>query len=161
VVGANHGDHLYIWDAVTSQVRPSPFRQQTSRINAFAFSADGHVLAMATWSKRHTITLWDLRSNRTIQHLDCSSEVLTLAVSHDGRSVAAGLRGRGGGPVDVWDAVTGKNLHRFGDHKTIVQLLAFSPEGRTVLGAGGGTAQIWDVSSGDLVRQFRDTGNAA
>src|SRR5262249_25643209 len=79
-----------------------------------------------------------------------------IAISADGRWVATGPYG--GGPVDVWDARTGKHVRYLGS--TYVGLMAFSPDSKwLVTGLGQGLRdlcryQFWEVGTWQLAREI-------
>lgn len=84
-----------------------------------------------------------------------------LAFSPDGKRVAAagsvGGKWISGGVVSIWDAATGKPLHRFDKLPTTGSAVAFSPDGKAVaaatVGIGGelprgGEVWVWDAEKG-------------
>src|SRR5262249_49843392 len=99
---------------------PGAFEQ----VNSVALSEDGALLATGSSDGRFTqglrpagaegigpgaVRLWDARTGRLLRRLgDPADQIMTVALSPDGRRVAAG----GGGPdgkgiVRVWDAAAG------------------------------------------------------
>src|SRR5207247_73410 len=76
--------------------------------------------------------------------------VASLAFSPDGRTVASGDGYR---IIRLWEAATGKEIHRLEGHIfEQVYALAFSPDG-TILASGGGdrTIRLWEVATGKEV----------
>jgi WD40 repeat protein len=65
--------------------------------------------------------------------------VFSVAFSPDGKMLAAGSWD---GTVRLWEAATGKELHRFHDQKTSVRAVAFSPDGKTLAFSGEGSAIV-------------------
>ena len=61
--------------------------------------------------------------------------VYSLAFSPDGRRVATGGADR---TARIWDAETGRELHRLTGHASDVWFVAFSPDGRRLLTLGSG-----------------------
>ena len=68
----------------------------------------------------------------------------------------------------LWDARTGREVRRFGDHTQIVRCVAVSPDGKRAVSGGGEnpkadpadwTVRLWDLETGKLVRHFK--GHAA
>jgi RNA polymerase sigma factor (sigma-70 family) len=83
---------------------------------------------------------WEIRS-----FLGHAGPVASAGFARDGkRALSCGKDG-----VRVWDAASGKEVSRLGLPTVPVHALAFSPDGKQVLGAGGdGLARLWDLSSG-------------
>ncbi|MCX7419823.1 MAG: hypothetical protein NT013_09840 [Planctomycetia bacterium] len=82
--------------------------------------------------------------------LGCDKNVISLAVSPTGTHVAAAT---GGSTVFVWDAESGKLLHRLSDNLSEVNTLAFSPDGRLLVtgeafNAAESSVKFWDPQTG-------------
>jgi RNA polymerase sigma factor (sigma-70 family) len=75
-----------------------------------------------------------------------------LTYSPDGKMIAAVGAGRA---VTLWDAATGKEIHRFPNLSEQPSCAAFSPDGK-LLATGGWHyfCRLWDVASGKEVRQI-------
>jgi WD40 repeat protein len=86
-----------------------------------------------------------------------NTSVVALALSADGRLVATSTLGLFLlGELKLWDAATGKELHRLPGHLGPASSLAFSPDGARLTTAGlDGTITQWDAASGKSVRTWR------
>lgn len=85
-----------------------------------------------------------------------------LAFSPDGRYLAVvgdlltGVRqgrGRGRGEAWLWDLASGRPRHRFRGFTGIINCLAFSPDGRWLLGGlANGSLTLWRTETGEVAR---------
>src|SRR5262249_9961238 len=59
--------------------------------------------------------------------------------------------------VRLWDAATGKQLHRFRGHQNPALAVAAAPDGRLLASAAAreNAVRMWDVASGEELRQLR------
>lgn len=73
--------------------------------------------------------------------------------SHDGRSIASASEDK---TVQVWDAVTGKQITVYRKHTEDVGAVAWSPDDkRIVSGSSDKTAQVWEVATGKTLVTYR------
>lgn len=137
-------------DILTVAARGGPVRSWTARtrrpLRSFdagdavhtAFSSDGHVLA--AMGADGSFRLWDARTGkpRGAPHRSHERAVYSLAISPDGRTLAAA----GDPKVRLWDARSGRQLASLpvaGNLDRSLISVAFSPDGR-VLAVGRGAA---------------------
>lgn len=119
---------------------------------------------LATWWSDGTATgpdfveLRDGTSGELVGAVACGQgEVKALAVSADGRLLAGAVRvGRsfsdGTGAVRVW-AVASRTLEaELEGALGIVTAVAFSPDGRWLVGGGRGGLVVWEVARGEVAR---------
>jgi WD40 repeat protein len=72
-----------------------------------------------------------------------TSRVSQASFAPDGKTVVTSSDDR---TARLWDAATGKELHRFIGHTDEVRTVAFSPDGNYILTAShDGTARLWRV----------------
>ncbi|MEA5515299.1 serine/threonine-protein kinase [Nodularia sp. UHCC 0506] len=78
--------------------------------------------------------------------------VLSVAISPDSQIlVSSGDRN-----IKVWNLVTGKEIAILKSHFQRVNVVAISPDGRTVVsGSDDKTIKIWDLPTGELIRTLR------
>ena len=142
------------WDVRRGSVRET-LTGHSGRITHVNVSDDGRTLYTTGSDSR--IIVWDIAGDRRLAHAFPGGNPLgeglvpALAVSPDGRRLAAGLRGGG---VRLRDART---LHLLGElpgiEEDVVLAVAFSPDGRTMAVTGsGGSVELRDASTGRRTR---------
>jgi RNA polymerase sigma factor (sigma-70 family) len=94
------------------------------------------------------VTVWDTRSGRTLCTLpeQAGGEMGAGAVgafSPDGRWLATG---DAAGKLRLWEMASGKQVHSFEGHRTEINSIAFSPDGRQLVAASeDAPCFVWDV----------------
>jgi WD40 repeat protein len=92
-------------------------------------------------------------SGRTLRHFDSKYGSFSAARFIRGRWVLGG-RKQMGGPVQLWEADTGKMLGRLDTGDGGLHYFAFAPDGRTVACGGSFVCRLWDVATGKELRRF-------
>lgn len=142
------GEVLAQVDAALRRVMKSqPFTlasKGSGKVNAIAVSADGTLLAAGV---DHLIRLWNLANPTAKPRIleGHSLEVVSLAFSPDGRTLASGSWDQ---TVRLWELATPDVKPRvLRGHDDYVHGVAFSPDGKVLASAGrDSTVQIWDVT---------------
>jgi WD40 repeat protein len=85
--------------------------------------------------------------------------IFRVAYSPDGRLI---LSVSGHGDIHLWDALTGREIRRIGDHGTygdgidpLISGVTFSPDNRIGITAGGEDVRFWDLETGNLIRKIQ------
>jgi hypothetical protein len=134
---------LWMWDVVSGAELPGlqgdfGTRGARTRVRRLAFSPDGRLLATAGDG---CVRLWEMATRRPVLDLPEGNEV---AFSPDGRFVAVAAPEK---HVLLSDVAGGKECLRLTVEAEGVESLAFSPDGkRLVGGCRDSTALVWDVS---------------
>jgi WD domain, G-beta repeat/GAF domain len=146
---------IKFWDVGTGRELEA-LRDKVKRVQALAFSHDGHWLA--TEDSTNTVTVWDATNGREIRTLPSDkptspigkSWVYSIGFSPDGRWLASGVDDQ---TIRIWDMSTGQKVRDLIGPRRSVTYVAFSPDGRLLAsGNDDKTIQIWDPSTGTEIR---------
>ncbi|MGW2158435.1 WD40 repeat domain-containing protein [Nonomuraea sp. NPDC001699] len=150
-------------DAATGKTAGKPVETPLG-IRHLAFGSDGNSSMAMSYrpvpeSLDERVDLWDLTGPRFLRRLEGDAGVIdALAFSGDGTRIAAATSD---GSVRLWNAATGRpSGSPVPTGQGIVSLLAFAPDGRTLMSSGGRgawraadhrTMRRWDIASGRAV----------
>jgi len=145
-----------VYDVITGRVRADLFADKTRAGShaivpkSLTFSRDGRFLAGAS-SMESVAWVWEVATGKLAQRVDVGRPATVVALSPDGRVLAA----RGGkGEARLVEVASGQDRGRLAT-KGFVTSLAFLPDRRTVLvGQAGAPNLAWDTETGKTVREF-------
>jgi WD40 repeat protein len=135
---------LQLWDPASGKELRELGRYDWP-IATVALSPDGHALAACSHA---IVELWEPTTGSKRWRFQARQDILSLAFSPDGRTIALG-----GDDAIVWfvDVATGKVIFHRPGHRAKISALAFAPDGKTLVsGSWDTTALIWDTA--DLTR---------
>jgi hypothetical protein len=102
----------------------------------------------------HTVRLWCVATGRELLKIEMEGPVHGVALSPDGRRVAAT-----GGPLCVYDVTDGKRIAVCKGYKGSLFKVAFSPDGRTLASGGkDGVVYLWRAAGGDPIHGLKGHG---
>jgi WD40 repeat protein len=177
VVGGYH--ELTVWDVQSAKLEKR-VRTRSERAYAMVFLPDGKLaVAGGRPGQEGDVRIYDLNGKAKVDNgvavldgvndnsvmlaalLDTDDVVLGLALSKDGKMLAAGGCDR---LVRVWDLTPGyakaKLEYSIENHADWVFGVAFSPDGKHLLTASRDkTAKIWDLKAKESVATFPDHQN--
>ena len=161
------GNSLRMWN-LTQGKNPRLFETEKKAILELAVTPDGQ--RVVTANADSTISMWEALTGKECLQIKLSdagekpglqppvpppvalrgpggrlpqANAVTLAISPDGRTLAAGINRI----VRLFDLRTGKELGQFKGHQGAVVSVAFAPDNQTVIsGSADTTALVWDGS---------------
>jgi WD40 repeat protein len=158
LISENWHGTLRLWDV--SGTKPwllKEFGEEGSRreeVWALTVSPDGRTVAAG--GRSLDIRLWDLTGEGSIDFKALKGHghyAIALAYSRDGKTLASGSYD---GTLRLWDLTDSKapknhvtlDAHKNSKgRKTVVQAVAFAPDGKTLLSGGGdGVVRCWDLT---------------
>jgi WD40 repeat protein len=87
------------------------------------------------------VRVYDAATGKLVRALDCGSAVSAVALSPDGRTLAAGQSRQ----LRLWDVASGKEVQVRAGHHDAVFCVRFSPDGKTVASRSADqTVRVWD-----------------
>jgi WD40 repeat protein len=130
------------WEPVLSRTDPPVYGRYA------VFARDSRTILVGT---KDGVVLIEVPSGRVRStYGPCDGSPLAVAISPDGRRIAAAGKGKAGSVIHVWDAESGAEMHAI--PQTAVEdvvTLAFSPDGRRLAAAGfDAKVKLWDTESG-------------
>jgi WD40 repeat protein/tRNA A-37 threonylcarbamoyl transferase component Bud32 len=120
----------------------------TQSILRAARSRDGRVVAVNDFARRQVIILTGERLSDSVVIGNCPYFLGALALSAEGRWLAAGVVGRNQG-VRIWDTRTGRPVQSLPGsmHEAGGNSVAFSPDGRWLVVGSRRSYQMWRIDS--------------
>jgi RNA polymerase sigma factor (sigma-70 family) len=118
------------------------------------FSADGKRLAS---TNKKEARLWEASSGKLLRTFSMGSgNCGSLALSPDGKTLAAWADGKNDQKIHWWDVATGKEVGQADAGRVGYCPLAFSPDGKTLVAA----ERWWEVSTGKLLPSLPGQGTS-
>jgi WD40 repeat protein len=156
---AREGSLVRIWDTETGQECGRLRAGEQQPVGVVCLSPDGRLAFTAAYHEGGRV--WDTSTGKELARLPDRRDLSGALFGPDGRwLVTRGFAGQPGTGARVWDARTGQELPGLwrADPAEELHLVAFSPDGRRVLGVGGKGAntghadvsvRIWDPATGE------------
>ena len=142
--------HVKLWNVVRREVVGTLMHEQ--QVQTVDFSPDGKLLAVGDGQgdAPGTVKVWSVQNQQIIATLeDDLVFVRSVTFSSDDRYLASSHYN---GEVKVWDVADWELLRtipRAGDYD-----IAFSPDGKMIVGTGNGNVNLWWVEDGTNVAQL-------
>ena len=149
-------DRVTVWDIDQLTVVHENFDVELEVVfGDLSFSPDGKALAVG--DQRGRLQVIDLARRKTIHDpWEAHPEgIVSVAWSPKGSVIASGS-GWVGGPIRLWDPVSGKSLGDLKGHTSWITDLVFSKDGRWLYSSSGDqTIRVWDVEQRQCLTTVR------
>lgn len=136
VVSASDDRSIRLWNATTGE-ETLTLQGHVSPVLIVKWSADG--TRVISGSGNGTMVVWDAETGEELRKVQTPSNLHCLALSPDGMRVAYG----DDQVIGVWDLVTGARTNRLKGHTGVVDGIAFSPDGATIVSVAEST-KLWN-----------------
>ena len=136
VVSGSWDGTARVWETVTG--KEVARMTHNGLVASVVFSSDGKYVASAGGNNAE---LWDALTGKEILHMHHATGVRLVAFSPDGKYM---ITGDYDGAAHVWEVGTGKEIVRVKhEDGSIVNAVAFSPDGTYAMSAAGDTIHLW------------------
>jgi WD40 repeat protein len=152
--GAESDPTLRLWETDTGkEVRK--YEGHTGWIWKVLFSPDGKK-ALSAGCNDYSARIWDVDSGKqlvTISQAHGENFRVGIAWHPDGKKVLTSGRD---GFIRLWDAETGKELHKYTGLADNVECLAYNKDGKRFLAGENKMCYLFDSDSGKIIHRFED-----
>src|SRR5260370_18681426 len=155
MIFGHKGSAVKLWDVEQGQVRQkvAESKEKWLAFQQVVFSADGKTIAGTVnvpGTVFYVVQLWDAETLALKQTVGGGSDLVCVALSADGKLVAAGDPGKK--TITLWNAATGALERTFPTPKTQPWSLVFSPDSKTLVIGGqnddhSGEVEQWDAQT--------------
>jgi RNA polymerase sigma factor (sigma-70 family) len=143
------GKSIELWDVAHGK-KLHTLEGHTGNVFTFAFAPDGKTLASGGW-KDPNVRIWDVATGRQVRAFAVASDVLGVAFTLDGKTLATCGNGS---RIRFWDPATGKWLRESNSLDAHGQTdLHYMPDEKTLVSRGGSGLRAWDAESGKMLRE--------
>ena len=143
------GNREILIHALDAQAAPTRLAGLSEHILSLAYSSDGATLIAAggTPARFGEVQIWDLKTAKLRRSITITGDtVFGASLTPDGTKIAVGCTDN---TVRIFDAATGKELFKIGNHENWVLGTAFGGDGKRVVSVGRDrAAKLTDATSG-------------
>jgi len=143
LIGGSNSGSVIVWNVSDRKILDEKKTGVDESITTVGVNKDASLIVAGVGAN---VVLWTGNSRDAASLTPGSEDVTRVAVSQNGRYVAAGSDDR---TVTVWDARTKVRLKRLRGHSSEISALAFAPNSAKIASAGeNGEIRLWDLKHG-------------
>ncbi|HEX3146792.1 MAG TPA: WD40 repeat domain-containing protein [Gemmataceae bacterium] len=116
-------------------------------VSDMRFTPDGSRLISAHYDR--VVRVWEPEPGREFTRFKGISQGSSLALSADGRWIGIGQSDK---KITIWELASGKQLTTLTGHDSSVRDVAFTPDGRGVVGNADLAPILWDLDAHDAAK---------
>jgi WD40 repeat protein len=143
----NSPDKLKIWAVATGKiVRYLPIRPWR-----VAFSRDGKTLLA---DSEKAFSFWDVATGKETRRVDHGNKDFAfsdIVFCPDGKTL---MSASAWDPLRFWDSASGKEVKRFEGHKSRIDALAFSADGKQLASAANNEIRLWSIAEQKQIHRY-------
>ena len=150
LLASSHQDHVVrLWDPATGKEIRRLVGHDTV-VRAVALSADGKRAASAGY-RDQSVRIWDTGTGKELFRLEHEAFTCAVAIAPDGTTVVSGDIA---GCIYLWDAATGKQLHKIKAHEGRLSAICFAPDGKEFASCSyDRKVRRWDLNTAQLIKE--------
>jgi serine/threonine protein kinase/WD40 repeat protein len=148
-----------VWDVDANQKRWALMGHPNSHVTSVRFHPDGTKLlsAASVFSSKGAgkVLEWNLKTGELYRQI-ADVNARTAIYAPDGETIVVGTTS---GEVQIFNAMTGKLLHKYKEHQATIYSIAFGSQGRFITSSHDGVVCLWSLNHG-LLDKMNDMGDA-
>jgi WD40 repeat protein len=159
VATASKDGTLKLWDPLIGRQEACTLKAPNNHV--LAVSRDGQRVAV-THPLLQRVRLWDTISGQELPKADEGHTHQVLGVAFSPKDANLLASASADSTVKLWDAARGQELRTLKGHTSMVNAVAFCPDGqRLASSCADGTVKVWDTASGKELHTLKGPAGAA
>jgi WD40 repeat protein len=155
LLASDKGGTFGLWQVSTGKKLRDLEGGNSGAATSVAFSPDGKELALGT-EYDPAIQIFDPSTGKFSRKITGHEKApIVVVYSKDGKLLASASKDK---TARIWDAATGKELHRFQEPEEVVDV-ALSPDGKLLATKTHKAVRLYDIVSGKEVRRWEYVSN--
>lgn len=155
IVSASDDSTIRIWDVETGKELKT-FLGHCGGVFSAVFSQDGKNIVSVSEDK--TIRVWDAMENCTLRYMNGLMSLININISPDGSRLVSYQWYNHCLTLSLWDVIGGEKINVWKGHCSkntpdiLESVVAFAPNGTSVVAAAGDTIAIWNSITGKNIK---------